>query len=217
MPPGSGATQLNFRALDGNTANAALMRMGGEGITTREELAAWVGREILPLERDLRSWLRRRVASPSDVEDIVQECYCRIARLHDVAHITQPRAYLYAVARNLLQNQLKAARVVRLEALAELDMEWSSDDPSPEDVVMARSELGRVQAALATLSERARAIFIMRRLEGMSQREIAQTMGVSEAVVENDASRSLRAILRLLTDPDVGAKPSLARGKRRNA
>jgi RNA polymerase sigma-70 factor (ECF subfamily) len=82
---------------------------------------------------------------------------------------------------------------------------------------MARSELGRVQAALATLSERARAIFIMRRLEGMSQREIAQSMGVSEAVVENDASRSLRAILRLLTDPDAGAEPSVARRKRRNA
>jgi RNA polymerase sigma factor (sigma-70 family) len=189
----------------------------GEIVTTREELAEWVGREILPLERDLRSWLRRRVATPSDVEDIVQECYCRLARLHDVSHITQPRAYLYAVARNLLQNQLKAARVVRLEAIAELDMEWRSDDPSPEDVVMARSELGRVQAALATLSERARSIFVMRRVEGMSQREIAQTMGVSEAVVENDASRSLRAILHLLTDPDVESDRGVRGGKRRNA
>ncbi len=189
----------------------------GEIVTTREELAEWVGREILPLERDLRSWLRRRVATPSDVEDIVQECYCRLARLHDVAHITQPRAYLYAVARNLLQNQLKAARVVRLEAIAELDMEWRSDDPSPEDVVMARSELGRVQAALATLSERARSIFVMRRVEGMSQREIAQAMGVSEAVVENDASRSLRAILQLLTDPDVESGRGVRGGKRRNA
>lgn len=189
----------------------------GEIVTTREELAEWVGREILPLERDLRSWLRRRVATPSDVEDIVQECYCRLARLHDVSHITQPRAYLYAVARNLLQNQLKAARVVRLEAIAELDMEWRSDDPSPEDVVMARSELGRVQAALATLSERARSIFVMRRIEGMSQREIAQAMGVSEAVVENDASRSLRAILHLLTDPDVESDRGVRGGKRRNA
>ncbi|RYD67033.1 MAG: RNA polymerase sigma factor [Sphingomonadales bacterium] len=189
----------------------------GEIVTTREELAEWVGREILPLERDLRSWLRRRVATPSDVEDIVQECYCRLARLHDVSHITQPRAYLYAVARNLLQNQLKAARVVRLEAIAELDMEWRSDDPSPEDVVMARSELGRVQAALATLSERARSIFVMRRVEGMSQREIAQAMGVSEAVVENDASRSLRAILQLLTDPDVESDRGVRGGKRRNA
>ncbi|MCA1197261.1 RNA polymerase sigma factor [Sphingomonas sp. R647] len=189
----------------------------GEIVTTRAELAEWVGREILPLERDLRSWLRRRVATPTDVEDIVQECYCRLARLHDVSHITQPRAYLYAVARNLLQNQLKAARVVRLEAIAELDMEWRSDDPSPEDVVMARSELGRVQAALATLSERARSIFVMRRVEGMSQREIAQAMGVSEAVVENDASRSLRAILQLLTDPDVESDRGVRGGKRRNA
>lgn len=190
--------------------------MRGGFVTTREELAEWVGREILPLERDLRSWLRRRVATPSDVEDIVQECYCRLARLHDVSHITQPRAYLYAVARNLLQKQLKAARVVKLEAIAELDMDWRSDEPSPEEVVVARSELGRVQAALATLTERARAIFVMRRLEGMSQREIAQAMGVSEAVVENDASRSLRAILRFMTDPDMAVEPNQARGVSRH-
>lgn len=189
----------------------------GVFVTTREELADWVGREILPLERELRSWLRRRVAAPSDVEDIVQECYCRLARIDDVSHITQPRAYLYAVARNLLQNQLKAARVVKLEAIAELDTGWRSDEPSPEDVVMARSELARVQAAIATLSARARSIFVMRRIDGMSQREIAEAMGVSEAVVENDASRSLRAVLRLLTDPDVGAERDMPRGKRRNA
>ena len=82
---------------------------------------------------------------------------------------------------------------------------------------MARSELGRVQAALATLSDRARSIFVMRRVEGMSQREIAQAMGVSEAVVENDASRSLRAILHLLTDPDVESDRGVRGGKRRNA
>jgi RNA polymerase sigma-70 factor (ECF subfamily) len=189
----------------------------GVFVTTREELADWVGREILPLERELRSWLRRRVASHSDVEDIVQECYCRLARVSDVRHITQPRAYLYAVARNLLQNQLKAARVVKLEAIAELDTGWRSEDPSPEDVVMARSELARVQAAIATLSARARSIFVMRRIDGMSQREIAEAMGVSESVVENDASRSLRAVLRLLTDPDAGVAQDVQRGKRRNA
>lgn len=82
---------------------------------------------------------------------------------------------------------------------------------------MARSELARVQAAIATLSARARSIFVMRRIDGMSQREIAEAMGVSEAVVENDASRSLRAVLRLLTDPDAGAERDVQRGKRRNA
>ncbi len=42
----------------------------------------------------------------------------------------------------------------------------------------------------------------MRRVEGLTQKEIAAAMGVSEAVVENDASRSLRAILKLITEPE---------------
>jgi len=177
----------------------------GRGTTNHQELAEWVGREILPHERDLRSWLRRRAAGVDDAEDIVQECYCRLAQLRDVAHISQPRAYLFTIARNLLQQQLKAARVVRIEALSDAGPDWPSDDPSPERSVAARQELARVQAALATLTDRARRIFVMRRIDGMAQKEIARVLDVSETVVENDASRSLRAILRLLTEPGENA------------
>jgi len=174
----------------------------GRGTTDHGELAEWVGREILPHERELRSWLLRRAGNADDAEDIVQECYCRLAQLRDVTHITQPRAYLFTVARNLLQQQLKSARVVRIDAMVDTGVDWESDDPSPERLVFARQELARVQAAMATLTDRARRIFIMRRVDGMAQKEIARVLDVSEAVVENDASRSLRAILRLLTDPE---------------
>lgn len=163
-----------------------------------------MGREILPHERDLRLWLQRRLVAAADVEDIVQECYCRLAQLPDVTHVTMPRAYLFTMARNLAQRQQKRARVVRIEAMTDAgDVEWESDLPSPERVAAARQELGRVQAALATLSERARRIFVMRKVEGLSQKEIAQTLGVSEAVVENEASRSLRTVLKLLTEPQA--------------
>jgi RNA polymerase sigma factor (sigma-70 family) len=183
--------------------------------TQREALAEWVGREILPHERDLRQWLQRRLVDAADVEDIVQECYCCLAQLDDVAHVTVPRAYLFTMARNLAQRQRKRARVVRIEALAETaDADWASDQPSPERFAAARQELERVQAALSTLPERARRIFLMRKVEGLTQKEIAQVMGVSEAVVENDASRSLRAILKLITEPEPEQSISSAGGAR---
>jgi len=166
-------------------------------------LAEWVGREILPHERDLRLWLQRRLVAAADVEDIVQECYCRLAQLPELTHVTHPRAYLFTMARNLAQRQRQRARVVRIDAMVDAgDAEWESDQPSPERIAAARQELGRVQAALTTLSDRARRIFLMRKVEGLTQREIASALGVSEAVVENEASRSLRAILKLMTDPD---------------
>lgn len=167
-------------------------------------LADWVGREILPHERELRTWLRRRLLAAADVEDVVQECYCRLAQLPDVSHITLPRAYLFTMARNLAEQQRKRARVVRIETMADAtDAQLASDPLSPDRFAAARQELGRVQAALATLPERAQLIFMMRKVEGRSQKEIAQVLGVSEAVVENEASRSLRAVLRQLTDAET--------------
>lgn len=61
--------------------------------------------------------------------------------------------------------------------------------------------MGRLQSALDTLSERARQIFILRKVEGLSQKEIAEKLGITEAIVENDASRSLRAVLQRMTEP----------------
>ncbi|MCI4591674.1 sigma-70 family RNA polymerase sigma factor [Sphingobium sp. BYY-5] len=141
------------------------------------------------------------------MEDIVQECFCRLAEVLDVSHITEPRAYLFTMARHLAYRQRRRATVVRMEPLsAHMRDELEADYPSPERIAIGRDELGRVQAALATLTERARRIFVMRRVEGLSQKQIAEALGVSETIVENDASRSLRAVLKHLTDPPADAQ-----------
>lgn len=174
--------------------------MEGRGKTERSALAEWVGREILPHERDLRLWLRSRLFVADDVEDIVQQCYCQLAQLSDVSHVNVPRAYLFSMARNLVHRQRKRARVVRIEPLSDqLAGELASELPSPERAAAASQELTRVRNAIATLTERAQRIFVMRRIDGMSQKAIAEALGVSEVIVENDARRSLRAIVRILT------------------
>ncbi|MHA0328922.1 RNA polymerase sigma factor [Sphingomonas melonis] len=180
-------------------------------MTEREVLAEWVGREILPHERDLRAWLRRRVAG--DVEDVVQECYCRLAQIADVAAIGNGRAYLFTMAGNIVKRQHRGARIVPIGvAIDDVHQQIESELPDPERTVIARDELRRVQVALATLSDRARRIFLLRRIEGMPQKEIARTLGVSEAVVENEASRSLRAILTMMTD-DTTTAIDMRRGR----
>jgi RNA polymerase sigma factor (sigma-70 family) len=179
----------------------------------REDLAKWVGSEILPHERDLRLWLQRRFVAAAEVEDIVQECYCRLARVTDVARIAEPRAYLFTIARNIALEHRRRASVVRFETLSEIgEAQAGVDLLSPERILAARQDVGRLQSALATLSDRARRIFLMRKVEGLSQREIAAALGVTESVVENDASRSLRTVLRLMTEAEPEAAPRQAGG-----
>lgn len=175
-----------------------------------------MGREILPHERDVRRWLRRRLLTAEEVEDIVQECYCRLAQLSAVTHIASPRAYFFTTARNLAHNQRQRARVVRIESIDGREAaELPSDLPLPDRIAAGRQELERVRVALATLSRRAQRIFMMRKIEGLSQKDIAATLGVSEAVVENEASRSLRAILRIISQPESDVGSDLETGRAR--
>jgi RNA polymerase sigma factor (sigma-70 family) len=182
----------------------------------RKDLVNWVGAEILPHERDLRMWLQRRFVASVEVEDIVQECYCRLARLTDVTRIAEPRAYLFTIARNIAFEHRRRASVVRFETLSEAgDGDAGIDFLSPDRIAEGRQDLSRLQAAMATLSDRARQIFILRRVEGLSQKAIAEALGVTESVVENDASRSLRTVLQLMTAPEADElSPRQAGGSR---
>jgi RNA polymerase sigma-70 factor (ECF subfamily) len=161
------------------------------------QLIGWVGRHILPLEARLRSWLRS--AFPTiDADDVIQETYCRISALDSVAHIADPRSYFFQTARNVVLQQIRRTRVVSIEAasgLSEFDQALAEDDASPERIVAGRRALARVEALIAALPDRCRQIFQLRKIEGVSQREIATRLGVTETIVENEVTRGLRRIL----------------------
>ncbi|QTC93266.1 RNA polymerase sigma factor [Brevundimonas goettingensis] len=164
----------------------------------------WLAREILPHEADVRAWLRRSLVLSGEVDDVVQEAYCRLADIANFQRIVSPRAYFFQTARSIVLEQMRRARIVRIEAVTEIDalrIEW--DEPSPERIAGGRRELARVMDIVATLPERARRIFEMRKILGLSQKEIAERLGVSQNVVENEAARSLKVVLAALqTTPD---------------
>ena len=169
----------------------------------RRKVVAWVGREILPHEADVRAWLRRSLLPAADVEDVLQEAYCRMAGLSDIAHIATPRAYFFTVARSIVIDQMRRARVVRMETVTEIDaLNVVQDDPSPERIAAARQDLDWVRGLIGNLPERCRRIFEMRKIDGLSQREIARRMGVTETIVENDVVRRLKLILKAIAEGD---------------
>lgn len=186
----------------------------------RRKLVAWVGRHVLPYERAVRSWLRRSLVSPHDVDDLIQEAYCRIASLDSVDHITRPDAYFFQVVRMLLAEQIRRSKIVRIESAAEVDfLSVYSDEPSPERITAARHEWARAQRAIEALPERCRRIFELRKIHGMSQREIAQLLGVSESVVENDGAKGIRLLLKAMREDEHGQSEDRERrsdGRARN-
>ncbi|MGE5500541.1 MAG: RNA polymerase sigma factor [Ignavibacteriales bacterium] len=168
---------------------------------SRARIVAWVGREILPHEADVRAWLRRSLVSDGEVEDVVQEAYCRLLSLQRTSHITSPRAYFFTAARAVVIDHLRRSRVVRIETATEIEaLNVVLDEPSPERVAASRRELERVRRLIAALPDRCRRVFEMRKIEGLPQREIARQLGVTETIVENDVVKGQRLILKALAE-----------------
>jgi RNA polymerase sigma-70 factor (ECF subfamily) len=160
----------------------------------------WFVEEVLPLEPLLMGLLRRHWHDAAEIADLRQETYIRI---YEAARRERPvpvKPFLVTVARNLIIDRLRRKNVVSIETMA--DMAWeniSEIAPSPEDRVVAREELRRMQAALDQLPARCREVVILRRVYGFSQREVARKMGIKEETVESQMVKGMRILADALS------------------
>lgn len=165
------------------------------------DIAAWVARAILPHEGIVRNWLARRWGRTLDVDDVLQEAYCRLSELDSVAHIHNGRAYFFATARAVAIDMTRAAKVVNVRNLTEIDWEDVMDEGAqPDRVAEAGQTLLQVDELLSRLSWTGRQVIELRRIHGLSQAETAQRLGVTENVVENHIVRGLRSLLKAIEE-----------------
>ncbi len=177
----------------------------GEG---RRALLAFVGTQILPHESGLRQWLLRLGVKAHEVDDIVQDVYCRLLRLERFDHIEDPRAYLFRCARNVLLEQVRRNKVVAIMTVHNLDDLGVADAaPNPESATGTRDELARALALIQGLPERCRRVFELRKVHGLSQAQTAKALHLSENIVEKETARGLGLILTRMADALVVVAP----------
>lgn len=177
--------------------------------------AIWISQNVLPHEPALRRWLAAQSADHIDVDDIVQESYAVVANLASVAHIHTPRAYLFEVARSIILQQLRRSRIVSIHSVADLAaLDIAGDEPTPEDVAGARMELRELALAIAKLPPRCGEVFRLRKVDGLSQRETAAALGISENTVEKQIGKAIAIVSDLLGRG--GKRPAKASIKKNN-
>lgn len=160
-------------------------------VSTRR--AAWLGQWVFPHEAELRAWLSRKTLSGFEIDDVVQETYAILAGMESVDHIRNPRTYMFEVAKSVVLRALRRSRIVTFDALAEMadGMQLPAEEPSPEQIVADRQELGRVAALIAALPPKCREAFTLRKVHGLSQKEVARKLGVSENTIEKHVGKAL--------------------------
>ena len=159
----------------------------------RPDHAAWFAAEVLPHEALLRGWLWARLPSLPDLDDIVQEAFARVLRVHAEGTVVCPRALLFQAARNLALNQIRRRSYTHPIELTETDLSGVLDDGVgvPEAVAHAE-DIKMLIAAIQSLPERCRQVFTLRKIYGLSQKEIAQKLGISENTVEVQGTIGIR-------------------------
>ena len=174
------------------------------------DLQKWFCNEVLPLESALTAFIRRNWREVNDVIDIRQEVYERalVGAQGGLPHHTS--GYLYTIARNHIANRARRAKIVSFDILADLDAELPACAFEPEPALIARDELRQALRGLEQLPPRCREVVQLRKLEGLSTREVAERMGIGIDTVEKQLAMGIRA----LTDFMLGGSGKIERRNR---
>ena len=142
----------------------------------------------------LQSKIFRRTGS-KDSEDLLQTSLLRMIEKGQ-EKVTNPEAFLMRSAMNQMRDNYRRSR--HPAAPRELEPEHyavSDDSPMPDESLIAKQRLARVQQGLEHLSPRTKEIFLMHRLDGMKYREIADHLGISTSAVEKHISKAMQFLI----------------------
>ncbi len=144
------------------------------------------------------AFFMRRAASHSDAEDMTQELFAKLATTQ--ASPDNADAYIFQMAANLLRDRGRRERVrANYRASVHAGIVAGGGDLEPLDparVLLGRESLGEAADALRELPDRTRAIFLLFRLEGMKQSELAVLYGVSVSAVQKHILKAMTHLTR---------------------
>ena len=159
----------------------------------------WFVREVLPLEAMLMHFLRQNWRNKSDLEDIRQDIYAQLLTAAESGIPNNTRPFVMKTARNLLIDRVRREQIVPIDVVSDLDMLGiAAETPAPDRSAVARDILRKLHVALDRLPPRSREAIILRRLEGLSRREIALRMGISEKTVAEHITNGMRSLAGMI-------------------
>lgn len=150
---------------------------------------------------DIFRFCSLKVSSKELAQDLTQEVFMRFWQaLREGTVMRSERALLYTMARNLVIDWYRKKKESSLDVLTEQGTEFSGDDASD---VMRDAEMKEALAAVAELDDASREVLLMRYVEGLSPKEIAQLTGETANVVSVRLNRAMKKVRTLMHTDDT--------------
>lgn len=165
-----------------------------------QTVARWFADEVKPHERSLRAYLRSVFPGFPDVDDLVQESYVRLIRARENGRVSYAKAFLFTTARNAALDFFRRRRVVRIESVEDIAKVGALEEsPNAAEAVNRQQELALLAAAVRQLPVRCRQVMTLRMLYGLSHKEIAAQLRISDHTVKAQLAKGMRRCAEYLS------------------
>jgi len=180
--------------------------MAGNGSDVQQDKARRFRDAALPHLDDVYTLARYLLHDTADAEDAVQECYLRALRYFDTFRGSAIKPWLFAILRNVCRGEF-ARRSAALHHIdhsvdAEADEEedavkplWQEPEASPEAEMLHQRDAETIRRLVAELPQPFRETIVLREINDLSYREIADVVGIPVGTVMSRLARA-RSLLR---------------------
>jgi RNA polymerase sigma-70 factor (ECF subfamily) len=192
---------------------SGLREMVGFGISSSKDDQAWAGFEELamPLFDSLYNFARWLVHNSNDAEDLVQETYLKALRsFATFQRGTNFRAWIFQILRNtFLSSCSKLERRVTVAMDLEEDFSALSVTPTPESLLIERSDSDAVRCAIEQLPVILREVILLCDVEDASYREMAEILSIPIGTVMSRLARARKAVRKTVRGEEIFRKAAL--------
>ena len=149
----------------------------------------------------LKRFFERRKIKCSDVDDLVQEVFLRLARRGDLQNVTNPDGYIFQTAANTLRDRLRRRLSHHVSDHQPIDDDCVEDAAfSPERVLLGKEAFDRLSKGVRKLPARTSQVFILCRVDELTYAEIAEQLDISVSSVAKHMAKALDFLMEYMKD-----------------
>ena len=140
----------------------------------------------------LKKFLKRFLYQDQDIEDVVQETYIKACNAERTKNIEHPKAYLFSIAKNLALNELGRKSRKMTDFIEECEAaNMAEPSESLEEHIQAEESVVLYCQAASQLPERCRRVYLLRKVHGLSHKEIADRLDISLSAVSKHLTKGM--------------------------
>ncbi len=172
---------------------------------------------FLGSESALRRYLARFVYRQEDIDDMAQETFLRAYKAMGTRDLDHPKAYLFRVAKTVALRELNKKTAQMNELLDDVHLEMLQEQATLEQEMEADQKLKHYCRAIAELPPQCRRVFLMRKYQGLSHKEIARQLQITVGAVEKQVTLGIKRSVISLKKLDAGEADAPAALKQKDS